>query len=201
MTDREELLRNLQRQVRVLEDDLREQVEVLGELRWRLEAEYDRAFKLGRTAATWAVWRDDRVTQAAVAWVLGTVFVRFCEDNGLLPSPYLAGPSAERMTLAEEAQEQFFRVHPSETDRGWLLAAFDAIRAVPVGAFLFDERHNPLYQIPTSHDDGWSTTSPTTPGTHASSASCTKICRSRPRRRTRCCRPRNSSRSSFSTTP
>ena len=152
MTDREELLRNLQRQVRVLEDDLREQVEVLGELRWRLEAEYDRAFKLGRTAATWAVWRDDRVTQAAVAWVLGTVFVRFCEDNGLLPSPYLAGPSAERMTLAEEAQEQFFRVHPSETDRGWLLAAFDAIRAVPVGAFLFDERHNPLYQIPTSHD-------------------------------------------------
>jgi len=150
--DRGELLRDLQRQVRVLEDDLREQILAVDEVRTRLRAEYDRAFKLGRTAATWTVWRDDRVTQAAVAWVLGTVFVRFCEDNALLPSPYLAGPSAERMTLAEEAQEQFFRADPSETDRGWLLAAFGAIRAVPVGAFLFDEQHNPLYPIPISHD-------------------------------------------------
>jgi hypothetical protein len=34
-----------------------------------------------RTAMSWQEWRDDRVTQAAVAWVLTTVFVRFCEDN------------------------------------------------------------------------------------------------------------------------
>jgi hypothetical protein len=150
--NRKELLKDLQRQVHRLEDDLREQAAELDEVHARLRAEYDRAFKLGRTAATWTAWRDDRVTQAAVAWVLGTVFVRFCEDNGLLASPYLAGPSAERMTLAEEAQEQFFRDRQSETDRGWLLASFDAIRVAQAGDFLFSQRHNPLYQIPVSHD-------------------------------------------------
>jgi hypothetical protein len=150
--DRKDLLKDLQRQVRRLEDDLREQVTALDEVHARLRGEYDRAFKLGRTAATWTAWRDDRVTQAAVAWVLGTVFVRFCEDNGLLEAPYLAGPSAERMTLAEEAQEQFFRDHPAETDRGWLLASFDALRVAQAGDFLFSRRHNPLYQIPVSHD-------------------------------------------------
>jgi hypothetical protein len=150
--DRGKLLKDLQRRVRVLEDDLREQVAALKDVDARLRAEHERAFKLGRTAATWPAWRDDRVTQAAVAWVLGTVFVRFCEDNGLLASPYLAGPSAERMTLAEEAQEQFFRDRPAETDRGWLLASFDALRVAQAGEFLFSERHNPLYQIPVSHD-------------------------------------------------
>jgi len=146
------LLRDLQRRVRVLEDDLREQVTEVDHVHARLRGEYDRAFRLGRTAASWTAWRDDRVTQAAVAWVLATVFVRFCEDNGLLPTPYLAGPSAEQMTLAEEAQEQFFRDCPAETNRGWLLASLDAVRVTQVGDFLLSERHNPLYQIPISHD-------------------------------------------------
>ncbi|MEU3165216.1 BREX-2 system adenine-specific DNA-methyltransferase PglX [Streptosporangium sp. NPDC006930] len=163
MIDRKALLADLQKQVRALEKDLRDQVETASEIvgtgdgtarrvRDRLDAEYRLAFRLGRTAATWAAWRDERVTQAAAAWVLGTVFVRFCEDNGLLTSPYLAGPSPERMVLAEEAQEEFFRVNPAETDRGWLLAAFAEIADSQAGALLFDRRHNPLYQIPISHD-------------------------------------------------
>ncbi|MET8140192.1 BREX-2 system adenine-specific DNA-methyltransferase PglX [Sphaerisporangium sp. NPDC005288] len=165
MIDRKALLADLQKQVKALEKDLRGQAETATEItasngagaparrvRERLHAEYDLAFKLGRTAATWAAWRDERVTQAAAAWVLGTVFVRFCEDNGLLTSPYLAGPSTERMVLAEEAQEEFFRVNPAETDRGWLLAAFGEIGGSQAGALLFDRKHNPLYQIPVSHD-------------------------------------------------
>lgn len=43
-----------------------------------------------RTAAAYGVWRDERVTQAA-AWVPATVFVRFCEDNGLVDYPFIAG--------------------------------------------------------------------------------------------------------------
>ncbi|MFC7382008.1 BREX-2 system adenine-specific DNA-methyltransferase PglX [Sphaerisporangium rhizosphaerae] len=165
MIDRKALLADLQKQVKALEKDLRGQAETATEItasngaaaparkvRDRLHAEYDLAFKLGRTAATWTAWRDERVTQAAAAWVLGTVFVRFCEDNGLLTSPYLAGPSTERMVLAEEAQEEFFRVNPAETDRGWLLAAFGEIGGSQAGALLFDRKHNPLYQIPVSHD-------------------------------------------------
>ncbi|GAA0986587.1 BREX-2 system adenine-specific DNA-methyltransferase PglX [Acrocarpospora macrocephala] len=143
---------DLVKQVKSLEDDLREQAESVADVRARLCGEYERAFKLGRTAATWAAWRDERVTQAAAAWVLGTVFVRFCEDNALLAQPYIAGPSHDALLLAEEAQEEFFRTNPAETDRGWLLAAFAEIGRSRAGGLLFDEKHNPLYQIPISHD-------------------------------------------------
>ncbi|MEH0929084.1 BREX-2 system adenine-specific DNA-methyltransferase PglX [Micromonospora sp. CPCC 205558] len=151
MIDRKLLLSDLQKQVKNLEKDLREQAESVEEVRLRLRGEYDHAFKVGRTAATWTAWRDERVTQAAVAWVLGTVFVRFCEDNGLLPDPYLAGP-ADRLVLAEEAEAQFFRDQPDKTLRDWLHQGYDAIASTQAGKSLFDKRHNPLYQIPLSHD-------------------------------------------------
>ncbi|MFG2008739.1 BREX-2 system adenine-specific DNA-methyltransferase PglX [Micromonospora sp. NPDC048868] len=152
MIDRKLLLSDLQKQVKNLEKDLREQAESVEEVRLRLRGEYDHAFKVGRTAATWAAWRDERVTQVAVAWVLGTVFVRFCEDNGLLPDPYLAGPG-DRLVLAEEAEAQFFRDQPDKTLRDWLHQGFDAIASTQAGKSLFDKRHNPLYQIPLSHDE------------------------------------------------
>ncbi|MDT3441471.1 BREX-2 system adenine-specific DNA-methyltransferase PglX [Pseudofrankia sp. BMG5.37] len=150
--DRKVLLKDTQRQVKALEKDLRAQVDAVAEVGAKLKAEYDRAFEVGRTAATWSAWLGERVTQAAVAWVLGTVFVRFSEDNGLLVDPFLAGPTGERMTLAEERNEEFYRENPHETARGWLLTAFDEIAQVPVGAGLFDRRHNALYQVPLSHD-------------------------------------------------
>ncbi|MFD6563870.1 BREX-2 system adenine-specific DNA-methyltransferase PglX [Micromonospora profundi] len=152
MIDRKLLLSDLQKQVKNLEKDLREQAESVEEVRLRLRGEYDHAFKVGRTAATWAAWRDERVTQAAVAWVLGTVFVRFSEDNGLLPDPYLAG-QADRLVLAEEGEAQFFRDQPDKTLRDWLHRGFDAIAGTQAGKSLFDRRHNPLYQIPMSHDE------------------------------------------------
>ncbi|WP_035741757.1 BREX-2 system adenine-specific DNA-methyltransferase PglX [Parafrankia elaeagni] len=151
MIDRVALLKGAKQQVKVLEKDLEAQVDAVPEVGARLLAEYDRAFKVGRTAATWKAWLDERVTQAAVAWVLGTVFVRFCEDNGLIGDPYLAGPEA-RLTLAEERLNEFYVQHPELTARDWLLAAFGEISKVPVGAGLFDERHNALFQIPLTHD-------------------------------------------------
>ncbi|RKN22603.1 BREX-2 system adenine-specific DNA-methyltransferase PglX [Micromonospora musae] len=152
MIDRKLLLSDLQKQVKNLEKDLREQAESVEEVRLNLRGEYDHAFKVGRTAATWAAWRDERVTQVAVAWVLGTVFVRFCEDNGLLPDPFLAGPG-DRLVLAEEAEAQFFREQPDKTLRDWLHQGFGAIAGTQAGKSLFDKRHNPLYQIPLSHDE------------------------------------------------
>ncbi|WP_405088318.1 BREX-2 system adenine-specific DNA-methyltransferase PglX [Microbispora sp. NBC_01389] len=143
---------DLVKQVKSLEVDLREQAESVVDVRARLRAEYERAFKLGRTGATWASWRDERVTQAAAAWALGTVFVRFCEDNALLAQQYIAGSTHDALLFAEEAQEEFFRANPAETDRGWLLAAFAEIGRSQAGHLLFDVKHNPLYQIPLSHD-------------------------------------------------
>ncbi|MFJ7409417.1 BREX-2 system adenine-specific DNA-methyltransferase PglX [Streptomyces sp. NPDC098077] len=120
----------------------------------RLRAEHEEARKLGRTAATWSPWLGERVTQVAVAWVLGTVFVRFCEDNRLVPEPYITGPDAERRDLAEARFAQYVEDEAIEnpTYRGWLERAFAELGEGQAGRLLFDRERNPLYQIPISHD-------------------------------------------------
>jgi hypothetical protein len=150
--DRKALLDDLKRQVKAVEADLGKQVKGLSEVEVRLRTEYDRARKLGRTAATWNSWLDERVTQVAVAWVLGTVFVRFCEDNRLIPEPYLTGPDGDRRELAEARYDAYVETDDDPTYRGWLEKAFDELGQGQAGQLLFDKRHNPLYQIPLSHD-------------------------------------------------
>ncbi|OKK14094.1 BREX-2 system adenine-specific DNA-methyltransferase PglX [Streptomyces sp. CB02400] len=152
MIDRKALLDDLKQQVKAVEADLDKQVKALGEVGARLRAEYDQARKLGRTAATWTSWLDERVTQVAVAWVLGTVFVRFCEDNRLIPEPYLTGPDGDRRELAESRYDAYVESDEDPTYRGWLEKAFDELGQGQAGRLLFDKRHNPLYQVPLSHD-------------------------------------------------
>src|SRR5690606_27848790 len=90
--------------------------------------------------------------QVAAAWVLGTVFVRFCEDNGLIQWPFLAGPG-ERLADAEERHEAYFREHPQDNDRDWIVAAFNHLaEAHPTAAGLFDARFNPLWEITPSFE-------------------------------------------------
>ena len=72
MTATPALTADLQRQVLLLEDDLRDRVAADPELEGDWKQEHQRALDKERTAASWVAWRDDRVTQAAVAWVLTT---------------------------------------------------------------------------------------------------------------------------------
>ncbi len=152
MVDRTALLADLQKQVKALEVDLREQIDTESAIGGPLREEYDTAFRLGRTAETRRAWEDERITQAAAAWVLGTVFVRFCEDNGLISGRYLAGATAADLVVAEEAEAYYFRTDTDPTFRGWLECAFDTLAATRAGRSLFDRQHNPLYRIPVSHD-------------------------------------------------
>ncbi|CAM5704904.1 BREX-2 system adenine-specific DNA-methyltransferase PglX [Streptomyces hirsutus] len=150
--DPQALLKDLKRQVIALEEDLRARTESVDEIRDRLEAEYGHAREARRTAATYGAWRDERVTQSAAAWVLACVFVRFCEDNGLIDEPFIAGPG-ERLAEAEARHEVYFRENPTKNNRDWLFAAFDAIReANDTAAGLFDEAHNPLWNITPSYE-------------------------------------------------
>ncbi|MFG3657078.1 BREX-2 system adenine-specific DNA-methyltransferase PglX [Streptomyces sp. NPDC047706] len=150
--DQAALLKDLRRQVVILEDDLRARSESVEEYRVRLESEYRRAREAQRTAATYGAWRDERVTQAAVAWVLACVFVRFCEDHGLIEAPFIAGPG-ERLVEAEERHEAHFREHPDHNDRDWLLAAFEHLAgAHETVAGLFDRAHNPLWELMPSYE-------------------------------------------------
>lgn len=148
MTDSTALVAALKAQVLTLEDDLRRRVDDLPEVGQRWRAEHSRVSEAERTASSWVAWRDDRVTQAAVAWVLTTVFVRFCEDNALVRPVWIAGPVARRQE-ALDAQLAFFRQHPDDTDREWLLEAVGYLRGLPATAPLVDE-HSPLWSVSPS---------------------------------------------------
>ncbi|AUS80416.1 SAM-dependent methyltransferase [Actinoalloteichus sp. AHMU CJ021] len=147
-----DLVKDLRRQVTLLEDDLRERSDQEVEFAKALRGEYDEAFDAERTGATYEAWRDERVTQVAAAWVLGTVFVRFCEDNGLIGVPFIAGPG-ERLAEAEERHEAHFRQRPQDNDRDWIIEAFHHLSdAHPTTAGLFDRRHNPLWEVTPSFE-------------------------------------------------
>ncbi|MFI7058833.1 BREX-2 system adenine-specific DNA-methyltransferase PglX [Streptosporangium canum] len=159
MIDRLALVRDLKTQVRELEEDLR--ARAADEFDQALRAEWQSARDAERTAVPYESglknsWLDDRVTQAAVAWVLGTVFGRFCEDNGLLQNPYLAGRIAKehgsRLDVAKELQEEYWNTADDPTDRGWIERSFDALAVTKATAGLFDRAHNPMWTITPSHE-------------------------------------------------
>ncbi|MFJ7592203.1 BREX-2 system adenine-specific DNA-methyltransferase PglX [Streptomyces sp. NPDC097617] len=151
-TYREGLVKDLKRQVLDLEDDLRERSDSVEEFRDRLQEEYRQAKEAKRIAAPYSAWRDERVTQAAAAWVLACVFVRFCEDNRLIEEPFIAGPG-ERLAEAEARHEAFFRENPRLNDRDWLIEAFHHLTGTNATvAGLFDENHNPLWGLTPSYD-------------------------------------------------
>ncbi|MEU1548793.1 BREX-2 system adenine-specific DNA-methyltransferase PglX [Nocardia sp. NPDC005745] len=157
MIDRTALLTDLKKQVGAVERDLgrqldRPETDQARRAATQLRAEYDRARKVGRTAATWAAWRDERITQVAAAWVLGTVFVRFCEDNRLIDEPYLTGPTDDRRELAQARYDDYVATVDDPTYRGWLERAFAELGTGQAGKLLFDSAHNPLYQVPLSHE-------------------------------------------------
>ncbi|NYH55735.1 hypothetical protein HNR06_005324 [Nocardiopsis arvandica] len=172
MVDHALLLKDLQKQVRLLETDLRERSEDPTAIKGldregkpetfdaALKREYQRARDAERTATTEGAWREGQVTQAAVAWVLATVFVRFCEDNGLLEQPFIAGPKGEhdRYNIAQELKDAWVLQGRSEnpdapelTDRDWLEHAFEQMSVSSVMAGLFDKKHNPMWSITPSH--------------------------------------------------
>jgi len=148
MIDRTALLEDLKRLVTRVEGDLlaRSEDSQVPEIVEVLRGEYERARTAKRTADTYGAWREDRITQAAVAWVLSCVFVRFLEDNDLIAPPRIAGPG-ERLRQARDAHQHYFLSHPRETDREYLLSIFDELAASPGTSGIFGP-HNALREIP-----------------------------------------------------
>ncbi|MHC0429480.1 BREX-2 system adenine-specific DNA-methyltransferase PglX [Streptomyces sp. O3] len=151
-TDKADLLKDLKKLVVAVEDDLRARSGSEEEFRTRLDREWREAKDARRTALSFPAWRDERVTQAAVAWVLGCVFVRFSEDNGLIDEPFLAGPG-ERLAEAEARHEAHFRTYPHHNNRDWLIEAFRHLAGTnETAAGLFDERYNPLWGLTPGYE-------------------------------------------------
>ncbi|WP_231995493.1 BREX-2 system adenine-specific DNA-methyltransferase PglX [Mycobacterium sp. 1274756.6] len=116
---------------------------------WR--ADYDAAVAAERSAASWQAWRDERVTQAAVAWVLLTVFARYCEDNALVSPRWIAGANADERGQALDARRAYFQDHPEHTDREWLGQIIEHFDGYPATAGLVDA-YSPLHLVAPSGD-------------------------------------------------
>jgi hypothetical protein len=142
------LTAELRQQVLLLEDDLRARLAADPEREADWKRIHKRAVDKERTAASWVAWRDDRVTQAAVAWVLTTVFIRFCEDNGLVRPVWIAGPK-DRRQEALDAQLVFFGTHPLDTDREWLESVIKYLAVLPATKGLVDS-HSALHLVSPS---------------------------------------------------
>ncbi|MFC5102259.1 BREX-2 system adenine-specific DNA-methyltransferase PglX [Kibdelosporangium philippinense] len=147
----------LRAQVKALEEDLRARVDG-PDLHGRQEGVYERwhaeweaALKAERSAASWQEWRDDRVVQAAVAWVLLAVFARFCEDNELVRPVWIAGHTKDRRQLALDARRAYFQENPEHNDRHWLSTIVDYFAGMGATAGLVDE-YSPLHQVAPSGD-------------------------------------------------
>jgi hypothetical protein len=150
MINAAKLLADLKRLRRVLDADVRE-THASGAKRDAVQAEWQEAFDLGRTRDTFEVFLDGAFDQAVVHWVLGSVFLRFLEDNRLVDRPFLSGPG-ERLDLAKERQERHFRARPHDSDTEYLLATFGEAARLPGMAGLFDPAQNPLFRLPLSGD-------------------------------------------------
>lgn len=151
MINSSQLLADLQAMLRSLEDDLRHRCEENPQADAPLQEQYRAAKAANRTAQAYPVWRDELITQVGVAWILGSVFVRFIEDNGLIQTPYLSGPG-QRLALARDQHTEYFRQHPTDSDRNYLEHVFRTVAQLPSLRELFDQRHNPLWTIGISGD-------------------------------------------------
>lgn len=157
MIDSAALLTDLKKQLKLLVADLTARAEATDDPEniWapRLREQFAEAARRERTGLAWIDWRDSQVDQAAVAWIVATTFIRFCEDNHLLDGArldgeavatrWLAGPDGAT-ARAVENQAHYLRAHPTHNRRDWLLQAFQVLRAQPAGRALLSD-HNPVW--------------------------------------------------------
>lgn len=150
MIDRAELLKTLKSLTSDLVEDLTTRTDEVEEVHDHVRGEYARAQSAGRTDRSYVEWRKDLLNQVAVAWVLACVFVRFCEDNGLVDDPLLSGSGARRR-IAQDHRLAWLTDRPEAGDREWLEEVFSRYQDLPATAGLFAET-NPLWQVGPSAD-------------------------------------------------
>lgn len=148
MIDRQQLLADLKPLLRELEADLRARCDEVAQINAGLTKEYEEARSANRAGVTFEEWRADLITQVAVAWVLSCVFVRFLEDNALISPPRISGPlhgadDGQGLMRARDERDAFFRSHPTQTDRDYLLSVCGDLARLPGAKDVFGP-HNPV---------------------------------------------------------
>jgi hypothetical protein len=157
----EALTQALQRLLKHTESAIRDRLFDEPALEANLRERHAAAVRGERTdgsATGYNAFADEAISQAAVHWLLGCLFVRFLEDNGWLDErnakvAWIAGPG-ERLAIAKGQRSLFLRPDPNLTDRDYLLHVFAEIAKLPGVAGLFDRKHNPLYWLQPATEKG-----------------------------------------------
>lgn len=149
------LTKALTTQVKRFETDLHERLNgPLTGVKQQWTDEHKEAVRRERTGQSWSEFSTSRITQAAVAWVLTSVFVRFCEDNRLLKPVWFSGPGP-RAEEAVDRQDAFIRkeaaTNPDVTVRDWIHDVVAYLGRTPATAALVDS-YSPMYLITPSAD-------------------------------------------------
>jgi hypothetical protein len=161
------LLTDLQKLLRRLEPDIQSRCKSKPDIHSGLRLEYEKATSAGRTDQVYEAWREDYITQVAVAWILGCVFVRFLEDNHLIDTAWLAGPN-DRLQLARDQHTLYFQAEPAHSDREYLEHVFEEIAKLPSMGELLAGSYNPLSKLGPTGDGAhellafWQTVDPST---------------------------------------
>lgn len=143
-------LKALQAQVKSLVEDLRRQVAETPVLRAELRQEHERAKAAERVGASFETWLEGVLDQAAVAWVLGCVFVRFCEDNALVGKLWIGGGDpAAPADRGVQHRQAYLIANPRHNDRHWLREAFTYLAELRATGKIFDG-HNPVWRFDIS---------------------------------------------------
>ncbi|MEV4242133.1 BREX-2 system adenine-specific DNA-methyltransferase PglX [Streptosporangium canum] len=135
------LLKDLQRQVARVADDLREQAERLPETGDRLTEMHRTAGGIGRTGESWNDWLTAQCAQAASSWMIACAFIRFCEDNDLTAHRWIASRDAAGHATSEaaDAEAAWIQRNPRLTAREWLRESFAWLRSTRAGHALFPD--------------------------------------------------------------
>lgn len=131
----------LQPVVKFVLDDMRSRLDSDEETTARWKADYDAARKAERVGGSFGDWCEDLLLQAAVGWVLTTVFVRFIEDNELFgpAGTFISGQTLQRRSAARDREQRFYAEHPHLNYLGYLEEVCEQLRAVPATSGLVDD--------------------------------------------------------------
>lgn len=102
---------------------------------------------MGRAVAGRVRGGSHGVDVAGVAWVLGAVFVRFCEANDLIHGRWIAD---DAMHHAVDAETAFYAADPARNSRDWLRDEFVHLAQYPAARGLVDPDHSPVWTAPLS---------------------------------------------------
>jgi Eco57I restriction-modification methylase len=151
MIETADLLPDLQTLVKLLHEDLRQRSEDRDDVADRLGKLHADRRKQQRSAQSYEEWREEFLTQVAVAWVLGCVFVRYLEDNRFLRDFHLAGPDAAALERARYNFTTFMHAHPDDAERNYLLGVFRRMQSVHGVADLFAPGKTALWAVEPSN--------------------------------------------------